>query len=42
MNDPVPGIEALPHEDNLRYFDVVMEGPIQSPYQGRAPPEPAA
>ena len=30
----VPGIDAVPHEDNLRYFDVKIEGPSQSPYEG--------
>ncbi|KAI5296569.1 Ubiquitin-conjugating enzyme 13 [Ascosphaera acerosa] len=25
---------AVPHEDNLRYFDVTIEGPSQSPYEG--------
>jgi hypothetical protein len=38
----VPGINAVPHEDNLRYFDVSIHGPTQSPYEGRdiplAPP----
>ncbi|KAJ1965774.1 Ubiquitin-conjugating enzyme E2 35 [Dispira parvispora] len=34
MNDPAPGIKAVPFEDNLRYFDVVMAGPTQSPFQG--------
>ena len=34
MSDPVPGISAVPHDDNLRYFDVVIEGPTQSPYEG--------
>ncbi|PVU99390.1 hypothetical protein BB560_005508, partial [Smittium megazygosporum] len=24
MKDPVPGILATPHEDNLRYFDVLF------------------
>ena len=32
--DPVPGISASPHEDNLRYFDVVISGPDQSPFEG--------
>lgn len=32
--DSVPGIEAIPHEDNLRYFDVKIHGPSQSPYEG--------
>ncbi|KAK4907087.1 Ubiquitin-conjugating enzyme E2 35 [Elasticomyces elasticus] len=32
--DRVPGISAVPHEDNLRYFDVQIHGPSQSPYEG--------
>ncbi|WFD30349.1 E2 ubiquitin-conjugating enzyme [Malassezia sp. CBS 17886] len=32
--DPAPGIVATPHEDNLRYFDVVISGPAQSPFEG--------
>ncbi|KAI9852461.1 MAG: ubiquitin-conjugating enzyme E2 N [Vezdaea acicularis] len=32
--EPVPGISAVPHEDNLRYFDVMIHGPSQSPYEG--------
>ncbi|KAI6121254.1 ubiquitin-conjugating enzyme [Pisolithus sp. B1] len=31
--DPAPGISAAPHEDNLRYFDVTIEGPDGSPFQ---------
>ncbi|PGH03811.1 ubiquitin-conjugating enzyme E2 N [Polytolypa hystricis UAMH7299] len=34
MAEPVPGINAVPHEDNLRYFDVRIHGPAQSPYEG--------
>ncbi|KAH3678348.1 hypothetical protein WICMUC_001581 [Wickerhamomyces mucosus] len=34
ISDPVPGITAIPHEDNLRYFDVTIQGPDQSPYEG--------
>jgi len=34
MKEPVPGISAVPHEDNLRYFDVTIHGPTQSPYEG--------
>lgn len=34
LQDPVPGIEAHPHEDNLRYFEVTIVGPADSPYQG--------
>lgn len=30
----MPGISAVPHEDNLRYFDVEIHGPAQSPYEG--------
>ncbi|THY59080.1 ubiquitin-conjugating enzyme E2 35 [Aureobasidium pullulans] len=33
-DNSVPGIEAIPHEDNLRYFDVKIHGPSQSPYEG--------
>ncbi len=29
-----PGISATPHEDNLRYFDVIIAGPASSPYEG--------
>ncbi|KAF2708290.1 ubiquitin-conjugating enzyme E2 N [Pleomassaria siparia CBS 279.74] len=32
--DAVPGISAVPHDDNLRYFDVTIDGPSQSPYEG--------
>lgn len=34
----VPGISAVPHQDNLRYFDVEIHGPAQSPYEGLRPP----
>lgn len=37
--DPAPGISAVPHEDNLRYFDVVIEGPSGSPFEGEAASE---
>lgn len=33
MQDPAPGIEARPHEDNLRYFEVTILGPMDSPYE---------
>lgn len=33
VSEPVPGITAEPHEDNLRYFKVTIEGPQQSPYE---------
>jgi ubiquitin-protein ligase len=29
-----PGISASPSEDNLRYFNVMILGPQQSPYDG--------
>ncbi|KAG6889559.1 hypothetical protein C0995_016686 [Termitomyces sp. Mi166 len=31
--DPAPGITAQPHDDNLRYFDVTIEGPGGSPFE---------
>jgi ubiquitin-conjugating enzyme E2 N len=34
MADSPPGISAVPHEDNLRYFDVKINGPGGSPYEG--------
>ncbi|KAJ1747009.1 ubiquitin-conjugating enzyme E2 N [Coemansia sp. RSA 1822] len=32
--DPIPGINAQTVEGNIRYFNVVMAGPSQSPYEG--------
>ncbi|KAJ6617509.1 ubiquitin-conjugating enzyme [Mycena sp. CBHHK59/15] len=39
--DPAPGITAAPHDDNLRYFDVTIQGPDGSPFQQypMAPPK---
>ena len=34
QNEPVPGISATPHDDNARYFDVMVEGPGGSCYEG--------
>eukprot|EP00168_Porphyra_purpurea_P017957 TRINITY_DN646_c0_g1_i12.p3 TRINITY_DN646_c0_g1~~TRINITY_DN646_c0_g1_i12.p3 ORF type:complete len:117 (-),score=18.42 TRINITY_DN646_c0_g1_i12:502-852(-) len=34
LSDPVPGINAVPHDDNARYFSVVILGPEDSPYAG--------
>lgn len=34
IHDSPPGITAAPHEDNIRHFDVSIEGPSQSPYEG--------
>lgn len=33
-NEPVAGITAVPHEDNLRHFDVTLDGPSGTPYEG--------
>ena len=30
----VPGVSAVPHEANLRYFDVSVEGPPETPFSG--------
>lgn len=30
----VEGISAAPTEDNLRYFNVIIQGPESSPYEG--------
>lgn len=35
MADSPPGISAIPHDDNLRYFDVVIAGPESSPFEGQ-------
>lgn len=32
ISDPVPGITATTLEDNLRYFNVTIEGPPLSPF----------
>jgi ubiquitin-conjugating enzyme E2 N len=37
VKEPVQGISATPHDDNLRYFDVTIDGPSQSPYEGKFP-----
>ena len=34
MQEPVPGISAVPDEGNARYFKVVVAGPEGSPFQG--------
>eukprot|EP01006_Ploeotia_vitrea_P044529 TRINITY_DN66836_c1_g1_i1.p2 TRINITY_DN66836_c1_g1~~TRINITY_DN66836_c1_g1_i1.p2 ORF type:complete len:151 (-),score=81.59 TRINITY_DN66836_c1_g1_i1:88-540(-) len=34
LKNPIPGISATPHKDNLRYFDVVISGPKGSAYEG--------
>jgi ubiquitin-conjugating enzyme E2 N len=30
----IPGISATPHADNLRYFDIIIAGPDETPYAG--------
>lgn len=34
MAEPVPGISAVPDEQNARYFHVVVSGPEGSPFEG--------
>ncbi|RVW42920.1 Ubiquitin-conjugating enzyme E2 35 [Vitis vinifera] len=36
LSEPAPGISASPSEDNMRYFNVMILGPTQSPYEGVA------
>nr|XP_016930736.1 ubiquitin-conjugating enzyme E2 N [Drosophila suzukii]XP_016930745.1 ubiquitin-conjugating enzyme E2 N [Drosophila suzukii] len=34
LEDPSPGISAIPDEKNARYFHVLVSGPQDSPYEG--------
>ena len=34
INLLVPGVSATPYEDNMRYFNVIICGPADSPYEG--------
>ena len=34
MQEPVPGISAVPDDGNARYFHVVVAGPEGSPFEG--------
>lgn len=34
IQEPVPGISAIPDEANARYFHVHVSGPGESPYEG--------
>lgn len=34
LQDPVPGISAIPDDNNARYFHVVIAGPEGSPFAG--------
>jgi hypothetical protein len=36
LSAAAPGISAAPSEENLRYFNVMILGPQQSPYEGEA------
>ncbi|XP_032251107.1 ubiquitin-conjugating enzyme E2 N-like [Phoca vitulina] len=35
LAEPVPGIKAEPDESNVHYFHVVIDGPHDSPFEGR-------
>jgi ubiquitin-conjugating enzyme E2 N len=30
----IEGISIVPHRDNQRYFDITIDGPVGSPYEG--------
>jgi ubiquitin-conjugating enzyme E2 N len=34
LQEPVPGIVAIPDEANARYFHVEVTGPAESPFEG--------
>ena len=34
LAEPCEGISATPYEDNMRYFNVVIAGPMATPYEG--------
>eukprot|EP01035_Chromulina_nebulosa_P017886 gene17886-23502_t len=34
LAEPVEGVSATPYEDNMRYFNVAIAGPIDTPYEG--------
>lgn len=34
LKDAPEGIRAVAHSENIRYFDVEINGPIYSPYEG--------
>ena len=33
LKEPVKGINAIPHKENMRYFDVIIDGPSTTPYE---------
>lgn len=35
LQEPVPGISAIPDESNARYFHVIVTGPQDSPFEGK-------
>ena len=34
LKDSPPGIQATPNQENSRHFEVVIDGPTQTPYHG--------
>jgi ubiquitin-protein ligase len=34
LAEPVEGVSATPYEDNTRYFNVAIAGPVGTPYEG--------
>ena len=34
LAEPVEGVSATPYEDNMRYFNVFIAGPVGTPYEG--------
>ncbi len=36
MQEPVPGISAVPDDNNARYFHVIVAGPEGSPFEVRS------
>lgn len=34
LKEPPPGISGCPSQENNRYFNILLEGPADTPYQG--------
>jgi ubiquitin-conjugating enzyme E2 N len=34
QQEPVPGVSCIPRANNSRHFDVLLQGPGDSPYEG--------
>jgi ubiquitin-conjugating enzyme E2 N len=34
QREPISGVEAIPNPDNMRYFQVTLDGPTATPYEG--------